>query len=93
MGQDKDWGGEFCHSEGWRDRQEDQGGEKNKDEEGSGWILLFITHLLRPLPFSILVVIVCLLHGVQMVNSRKGLLRKSHTHIDNYVPLIRLFTL
>ena len=35
----------------------------------------------------------CLLHGIQMVNYRKGLLRKSHTRIDNYVPLVYLSTL
>ena len=34
-GQDKDRGGVFCHSEGQRDRREDQGEKKWKDEEGA----------------------------------------------------------
>ena len=88
-GQEEDWGGDFCHSEGQRYRWEDQ----DKDEEGSGWILIFSTHRFRPRLLSLLVVSACLLHGVHMVNSRKGLVRNSHTHIDNFVPLIRLSTL
>ena len=44
-GKDEDLGGDFCHSEGPRYRREDQGGEKQKDEEGAGWHVLFSTHL------------------------------------------------
>ena len=55
--------------------------------------VLFIPHRFRPHPFSLLVVSVCLIHGVHMVNSCRDLLRNSHTRIENFVPLIRLSTL
>ena len=35
-GQDQDRGGDFCHSEGQRDRWEDQEDKNQKDEEGAG---------------------------------------------------------
>ena len=45
------------------------GRENQKYDEGSGWLVLFSTHSFRPHTFSILVVIACLIHGVQLVNS------------------------
>ena len=57
--QEKYLGEEFCHSEGWRYRWEDQGGKMQKDEEGSGW--LFGTHCVLTHPFSLFVVYDCIL--------------------------------
>ena len=45
-------GGDFCHSEGRRDRWEDQGRKKQKDEEGAYWLVLFSTHCFQPRIFS-----------------------------------------
>ena len=81
-GQDEDQCGDSCHSGCRRYWWEYQGGGNQKDEEGADWIVSFITHRFRPHHFSLLVVSACLLHGVQMVNSRKHLLRKSHIRID-----------
>ena len=54
----------------------------------------YLSHIAPILfPFTPFVVSACLLHGVNMVNYRKGILRKSHTRIDNFVPLIRISTL
>ena len=92
-GQDQYQVGDLCHSEGWRDWWEYQWGKNQKDEGKYGWLVLFSTHHFCPRPLSFLVVSAFLLHGLQMMNSCKGLLRKSHTRIDNFFPLIRLSTL
>ena len=58
------------------------------------FVLYYLAHIFFfPRTFLLLVLSACLIHGVQMFNSCKGLLRNSHTRIENFVPLIRLSTL
>ena len=56
-------------------------------------VILFSAHLFHSRPFSLLVVSVYLLHGLQKVKSCRGLLRDSHSPSGNSVPLICLPTL
>ena len=93
VGQDKDWGGEFFHSEVQRDQWEDWGGKSRKMQK----YLVRLYYLSHINSIHVLSLFWWLVPVFSMVyrwwSLVKNILRTSLTRIGNYVSFIRLPTL